>query len=341
MKEISVLGIDLAKQLFHVVGMNAKGQVVLKKRITRGGLERFIALLPPALIGMESCGTSHYWARVFEGYGHEVRLIAAQFVKPYVKSNKNDIADAEAIAEAVGRPTMRFVSIKRIEQQDIQALHRVRERLVGERTALVNQMRGLLGEYGIALPKGRRTFGGQVLASLKVEGDKLTSLGKELFSKLFEELLSTEERILFYDDKLKALSKAHPECRRLETIPGVGYITATAIIAAVGDMGCFKNGRQFAAWLGLVPRQHTTGGKPCLGRISKRGDKYLRKLLVHGARTNIRYVERKGDRRNVWAARLKERAGTNKTVVALANRTARTIWAVLTKQEGYRTYAAA
>ncbi len=341
MKEISVLGIDLAKQLFHVVGMNDKGQVVLKKRIARSGLERFIALLRPALIGMESCGTSHYWGRIFAGYGHEVRLIPPQFVKPYVKSNKNDIADAEAIAEAVGRPTMRFAAIKRIEQQDIQALHRVRERLVRERTALVNQMRGFLGEYGIALPKGRRTFGGQLLESLKVQGDKMTSLGKELFSKLFEELLSTEKRILFYDDKLKALSKAHPECRRLETIPGVGYITATAIVAAVGDMGCFKNGRQFAAWLGLVPRQHTTGGKPCLGRISKRGDKYLRKLLVHGARTNIRYVKRKADRRNVWAARLKERAGTNKTVVALANRTARTIWAVLTKQEDYQIYAAA
>jgi transposase len=339
MLEISVLGIDLAKDVFHVAGMNARGEVVLRKRIYRCDLEDFISSFPSVLIGMESCATCHYWARIFEKYGHQVRVMAAQFVKPYVKSNKNDILDAEAIAEAVTRPTMRFVPLKKLEQQDIQSLHRARERLVKSRTALINEMRGLLGEYGIVLPKGRNKFRQQIVEKLSEESQKLSSLSIELFWNLYEELVEIEQRVAYYEEKLKAICKAHPICQRLVTIPGIAYLSATAIIAAVGDMTYFRNGRAFAAWLGLVPRQYTTGGKPRLGRISKRGNCYLRKLLIHGARANLRYLERKTDRKSVWARKLKERSGSNKAAVAMANKTARAVWAMLTQDKDYCEYA--
>lgn len=341
MEKISVLGIDLAKQVFHLVAMDNRGKIVQRARVYRGELERYISSLPPMLIGMESCATSHYWSRVFQGYGHEVRIMAAQFVKPYVKSNKNDMVDAEAIAEAVTRPTMRFVPIKSIEQQDIQSFHRARERLIKSRTALVNEMRGLLAEYGIVLPKGREKFRQEIVPKLMEERAKLTSLSSELFEQLYDELVALESRIAFYEGKLKRISKSHPVCQRLMSISGVGYLTATALIAAVGDMKCFKNGRGFAAWLGLVPRQYSTGGKPRLGRISKRGNSYLRKLLIHGARANLRYLKGKTDRKSVWAKQLKERSGSNKTAVALANKTARAIWAMLTKDEDYREFPVA
>ena len=341
MKDISVLGIDIAKLSFHVVGMDCRGKVILSKRLYRSELESFVSSLSPMLIGMESCASSHYWARVFKRYGHEVKLMAAQFVKPYVKSNKNDKVDAEAIAEGVNRPTMRFVPIKNIEQQDIQSLHRVRERLIKSRTALINEMRGLLGEYGIILPKGRSKFRRELIECLEKAGEKLTAMGRELFFNLYEEFIEMEKRVSLYERKLEAIFNAHPECQRLDTIPGIGYLSATALIAAVGNMSYFKNGREFAAWLGLVPRQYSTGGKPRLGRISKRGDVYLRKLLVHGARSCLHRLDGKMDRRSVWANKLKERNGANKAAVALANKTARIVWAILSRQENYQTFALA
>ena len=290
-----------------------------------------IAQLPPVLIGIEACGGAHYWARRFREHGHEVKLMAPQFVKPYVKSNKNDRRDAEAIAEAVTRPTMRFVPIKDVEQQDIQALHRVRERLIGERTALVNEVHGLMHEYGIVLPKGVAKFRQAVVDKLESEKDKLTALSQEMFWKLVEEFAALEEQLAYYQEKLEALATTHPECQRLMTIPGIGPITATALVAAVGDVGVFKNGRQFAAWLGLVPKQHSTGGQTRLFGISKRGDSYLRKLLIHGARATLRWVRRKTDGRSQWMRGLLERRGWNRTAVAVANKNARIVWALLSR----------
>jgi len=334
-QQTSVLGIDLAKQIFHVVGMDDTGNVVLRKRLPRSALMSFIAQTPPVVIGMEACGGAHYWARRFREHGHTVKLMAPQFVKPYVKSNKHDMADAEAIGEAVTRPTMRFVPIKEIAQQDLQALHRVRERLVKARTALINEIRGLLGEYGIVLPKGITQFRHALLSTLEQEQAKLTKLSRHVFRQLHEEWLALEQRLTSYTEQLEAIGQAHPACQRLLTIPGVGPLTATALVVAVSDATHFKNGRQFAVWLGLVPRQHSTGGKPRLLGISKRGDVYIRKLLVHGARARIRWVGLKNDRRSQWLRALMQRRGTNRAVVALANKNARIAWVLLATDQVY------
>jgi transposase len=333
---ITVLGIDIAKLVFHLVGMDGSGHVVLRKRLTRSALLTFIANVPPLRIGMEACGSAHYWARCFREYGHDVRLIAPQFVKPYVKSPKNDARDAEAICEAITRPTMRFVPIKRVEQQDLQALHRVRERLMKARTALVNEIRGLLSEYGIVLPQSVAKFRALIVEKLEDEQAKLTVLSMEVFWHLYDEFLALEKRLAYYDEKLATIGQAHPACQRLQTIPGIGPVSATALIAAIGDVTQFKNGRQLAAWLGLVPREHSTGGKPRLLGISKRGDRYLRKLLVHGARATLRWVDTKSDDRSRWLRALIARRGKNRAAVALANKNARIAWALLAHNEEYR-----
>ena len=337
---IRVLGIDIAKLVFHVVGMDDSGHVVLRKRIARSELLTFIANLPPLRIGMEACGSAHYWARCFREHGHDVRLIAPQFVKAYVKSPKNDARDAEAICEAVTRPTMRFVPIKRVEQQDLQALHRIRERLITARTALVNEIRGLLNEYGIVLPQSLAKFRALIVDKLEADQAKLTALSTEVFWHLYDEFLAVEKRLAYYDEKLAAIGQAHPECQRLQTIPGIGPVTATALIAAIGDVTQFKNGRQLAAWLGLVPREHSTGGKPRLLGISKRGDVYLRKLLVHGARATLRWIDTKHDERSQWLKALIARRGKNRAAVALANKNARIVWALLAHNQEYRSRTA-
>jgi transposase len=335
-QKMSVLGIDIAKLVFHVVGMDDTGHVVLRKRLARSALLHFIAQLPPLRIGMEACGSAHYWARRFREHGHDVRLIAPQFVKAYLKSPKNDARDAEAICEAVTRPTMRFVPIKQLEQQDLQALHRVRERLVKARTALVNEIRGLLSEYGIVLPQGITKFRTSVVRQLEDAQAQLTSLSTEVFWHLYEEFLALEKRVAYYDEKLQALARTHPVCQRVQAIPGIGPLTATAILAAVPDATHFKNGRQLAAWLGLVPREYSTGGKPRLLGISKRGDVYLRKLFVHGARATLRWVDAKPDDRSRWLTALIARRGKNRAAVALANKNARIVWALLAHDEEYR-----
>jgi transposase len=336
MAQLSVLGIDIAKLVFHVVGMDDTGAVVLRKRLARSELLAFIANVPPLRIGMEACGSAHYWARCFREHGHDVRLIAPQFIKAYVKSPKHDARDAEAICEAVTRPTMRFVPIKRVEQQDLQALHRIRERLIKARTALVNEIRGLLSEYGIVLPQSITKFRALIVSKLQNEQAKLTALSTEVFWHLYDEFLSLEKRLAYYDEKLAAIGRAHPECQRLQTIPGIGPISATAILAAISDASQFKNGRQFAAWLGLVPREHSTGGKPRLLGISKRGDSYLRKLFVHGARATLRWVDSKQDERSRWLKALIGRRGKNRAAVALANKNARIAWALLAHHQEYR-----
>jgi transposase len=329
--ELSVVGIDLAKSVFHLVGMDERGTIILRKRLARGEVMPFMAKLPRVLVGMEACGGAHYWARQLREQGHEVKLMAPQYVKPYVKTNKNDLRDAEAIAEAVTRPSMRFVPIKNVAQQDLQALHRVRERLMGARTALVNEMRGLLAEYGIVLPAGINVFRNALAAKLEAEQAKLTPLSQELFGKLCAEFKKVEAEVAYDDEKLQAIAATHPESQCLLTIPGIGPITATALIAAGGDMGGFTNGRQFAAWLGLVPKQHSTGGQTRLLGISKRGDSYLRKLLIHGARATLRWARTKTDSRSQWIRGVLERRGWNRTAVAGANKNARIVWALLSR----------
>jgi transposase len=326
-QDISVVGIDIAKRVFHLVGMDARGKIVLRKRCSRGEVLPLLANLGPTTIGMEACGGAHYWARHLRAQGHAVKLMAPQFVKPYVKSNKNDMRDAEAIAEAVTRPSMRFVPVKDVAQQDIQALHRVRERLVTARTALVNEMRGLLAEYGIVLPQGVAKFRQALVRTLEAEQTKLTPLGQELFHKLFEEFGRLDKEVAYYQEKLEALAHSHPVCQRLQTIPGIGPLTATALIAAVSDAQVFKNGRQFAAWVGLVPKQYSTGGQTRLLRISKRGDSYLRKLLIHGARATLRWARTKADRRSQGIRGLLARRGWHRTAVAVAKKHARIVWA--------------
>src|SRR5947209_7130834 len=315
-QKLSVRGIDLAKQVFHLVGMDAHGTMLVRKRLYRAQMMAFIAQLPPTLIGMEACGGAHDWARRFREHGHEVRLMAPQFVTPYRKAHKNDMRDAEAIAEAMTRPTMRFVPVKSVAQHDLQALHRVRERLMQARTALINETRGLLHAYGIIVPQGAATLRQHVLEKLTTEDAKLTPHSLELFRQLLEELAALEARVATYDAQLAQVAQTHPVCQRLLTIPGLGELTATAWVAAVSDATQCKNGRQFAAWLGLVPRQHSTGGKSRLLGISKHGESYLRTLLVHGARSCLRWVGRKRDRRSPWAQSLMERRGWNKAAVA-------------------------
>ena len=335
-QKLSVVGIDIAKRVFHLVGMDERGQIILRKRLVRGEVLSFMANLPTVTVGMEACGGAHDWARRLREQGHDVKLMAPQYVKPYVKTNKNDLRDAEAIAEAVTRPSMRFVPIKEVEHQDMQALHRVRERLMGARTALINEMRGLLAEYGIVLPKGAQAFRQTVVSKLEAEQDKLSTLGQEMFHRLFQELVKVEAEVAYYDETLLSLAETHPECQRLLTIPGIGPITATALIAAVGDVGVFKNGRHFSAWLGLVPKQYSTGGQTRLLGISKRGDSYLRKLLIHGARSTLRWARLKPDGRSQWMRRLLERRGWNRTAVAVANKNARIVWVLLSRGGVYR-----
>ena len=337
--ELAVLGIDLAKNSFQLHGVDASGQVVVKKKLSRNKLSPFIAQLPRCVIGIEACGGSNHWTRVFEKLGHTVHMIAPEFVKPYVKSNKNDAADAEAICEAVQRPSMRFVPAKSIEQQDIQSLHRIRSQAVARRTAQANQIRGLLTEYGIIIPQGISYVRQQLPLILEDADNQLTYLFRELLLGLYEEMTHLDQRIKALEIKLETLCAQNEDCQRLLSIPGVGLLSATALVAAIGDIGVFKSGRELAAWLGLVPRQHSTGGKPTLLGISKRGDAYLRTLLIHGGRTVVRVATKHQDRRNRWICKLEERRGKNITAVAVANKNARTAWALLSKKTVYTVCA--
>jgi len=333
---VTRIGLDLAKQVFQVHGVDAHGKVTLRRTLRRAEVQAFFAQLPPCLVGMESCGSAHFWARELAQFGHQVRLMAPQFVAPYRKSEKNDGNDAEAICEAAGRPNMRFVPVKSPEQQAVLTLHRARTLLVGERTALVNQVRGLLGEYGIVLNQGTA----QVLRGLPVileDGDNaLPDLAREVFAELHERLVELDRRIHDYDRRLAGLAKTMPHAERLMQLEGVGPLTATALIASVGDAREFRDGRQFAAWLGLVPRQYSSGGKTRLGRITKRGDRYLRTLLVHGARAVLLHAGRHQDAKSRWAVQLRARRGFNKAIVALAAKHARILWAMLARAEAYR-----
>ena len=337
--KITMVGLDIAKQVFQVHAADSEGRAVLRKRLRRDQVAEFFANLSPCMVGLEACGGSHYWARVLSQLGHTVRLIAPQFVKPYVKSNKNDANDAEAICEAVSRPQMRFVPAKSVEQQDIQSLHRVRSRLVSSRTQLASQVRGLLAEYGIVMPQGIGQLRRGLPLILENAENELTDFGRRLFASLYEELVQLDEKIEAIDEQVKAVYRASEPCQRVAAVEGIGPLIATALVAAVSDGRSFKNGRQFAAWLGLVPRQHSTGGKTRLFGISKRGDPYLRTLLIHGARSVVYRASRKTNPRSRWIADKQRRLGTSKACVALANKNARIVWSLIARGESYRQAA--
>lgn len=331
----TTVGIDLAKNVFHLCATDDRGRISWRKKTSRRGLESLLAEMPPSTVAMESCGGSHYWARRCREHGHVPRLISGQFVKPFVKSNKNDVIDAEAISEAAQRPTMRFVPVKTVEQQDIQALHRVRERHMRDRTALVNQCRGLLLENGIAIGQSRQRLQGQLPKLIENPSGERTELMAGILRELYEELVALNERIRTEERKLEEIGRRLDPCARLKSIPGVGYLTATALYAAAGNGADFKNGRHMSAWLGLVPREHTTGGKAKLLGISKRGDSYLRKLLIHGARSVLISRGDLGPPQR-WARKVATRSCSNKAAVALANKNARIAWKLLRSGESFR-----
>lgn len=333
---ITALGIDIAKNVFQLHGVDEQGKTVLQKKINRDKLVSFIAQLPPCKIGMESCGGSNYWAKTFQAFGHEVKLISPQFVKPYVKSNKNDQQDAEAICEALTRPNMRYVAIKTIEQQDMQSLHRIRSRVVKERTALVNQIRGLLGEYGIIIAQGITKLRKQLPIIIEDTEKKLTELSKRFLNNMLCELRDKDSKVEEYANEIKQLCSQNEVCRRLIKIEGVGILTATALVATIGDATLFKNGREMAAFLGLVPRQHSSGGKERLLGISKRGDCYLRHLLVHGARSVLTRSKNISPKKAAWLKSLEERRGRNRTTIALANKNVRVMWSMMVNKTEYQ-----
>lgn len=332
----TTIGIDLAKTSFNLVGANRHGKIVLRKQLSRGKLLSFMAQHPPCLIGLEACSGAHYWAREFEKLGHRVRIIAVKFIEPYRKGGKNDNNDAEAICEALSRPNIWYVPVKSADQQAQLCVHRVRQGVVRDRTAWVNRLRGLLAEFGLVLPKGRYAVQSAIPAMLGDPDNGLPELARQMVYDLWLSIQQANEQVLEYDRALSRLAREDETAKRLLTIPGVGEQTATGVVASVPDPRLFKNSRQFAAWLGLVPRQYTTGGKIRLGRITKRGDKYLRMCLVHGARAVIAKLGDKQDHVSCWIRGVIERRGYLRAVVALAARNARLIWTLMMKQEDYR-----
>ena len=336
MTEVTTIGLDLAKRVFQVHGADAQGRPVLRKKLRRAKLMPFFADLPPCLVGMEACASAHHWARELQALGHEVRLIPPQYVRPFVKTNKNDAADAEAICEAVVRPTMRFAAAKSAEQQSVLMLHRARELLVRQRTMVINALRGHCAEFGIVVAQGASKVEELIAIIEDADDRRLPSVAREALGALVAQLRSAQGRIKALEARLTAWHRSSAASRRLATIPGVGVITATALVATIGDASQFRSGRQLSAWLGLVPRQHSSGGKERLGRISKHGDGYIRRLLVHGARTVLRWRRAKPSARPGWTDRLLARRPTNVVLVAMANKTARVAWALLRHERIYQ-----
>ena len=332
----TTIGIDLAKSVLQVHGVDARGNAVIRKQLKRDQVLPFFGNLVACRIGMEACGSAHYWARKLEKLGHSVKLMAPQFVKPYVKTNKNDAADAEAICEAVSRPNMRFVPIKNGEQQAVLALHRARQGFVTARTAQANQIRGLLSEYGIVIPQGLGHVSKRLPEILEDGENDLPGVFRQLLQRLGDHLRELHRQVGELELQIQLWHRQHDASCRLAQIPGIGPLTASALVASVGDAKSFANGRQLAAWLGLVPRQHSSGGKSVLLGISKRGDSYLRMLLVHGARAVIRVAEKKPGYADSWLARLIGRRHPNIAAVALANKNARIVWALLKHDRDYR-----
>lgn len=334
---ITTIGIDLAKNVIQVHGVDGNGKVVLKKSFKREQVVVYFANLPPSLIGMEACGSAHYWARKLHRLGHTVKLMAPQFVKPYVKTNKNDAADAEAICEAVSRPNMRFVPMKHPEQQALLAIHRARQGFVKARTAQANQIRGLLAEYGITIPQGIGHIATRLPEILEDGENELPGAFRQLIDRLGLHLKELDRQVKELEVQIQAWHRESIDSKKLAQIPGIGPITASALVASIGDAKSFDNGRQLAAWLGLVPRQHSSGGKQTLLGISKRGDSYLRTLLIHGARAVIRVAEGKLNHAQTWLGCMMKRRNKNVAAVALANKNARIVWALLRHDRDYKS----
>jgi transposase len=333
---IAVLGVDLGKNACSIAGLDEAGAVVLRRRARRDTLIKFVGSLPACIVAMEACCGAHHLGRLFAARGHDVRLMSPEYVRPYVKAQKNDDRDAEGIAEAATRPTMRFVEAKTQAQLDMQTLHRSRDRLVGERTALINQARAILLERGIVAPQGKRKLEHALVALMEEpEGDALTARMRMLIADMQAQWRELDRRIAAFEAEFVAFAKEDEDARRLTTIPGVGVMIASALIAAIGKAETFEHGRDLAAWLGLVPRQWTTGGKPRLMGISKRGNKYLRKLLIHGARAALPHVAERDTSLGRWAKGLLARVHPNVAVVALANKLARVCWAVLRSRQSF------
>jgi len=335
-----IIGVDLGKQWFHLIGLDRDGAIVLRKKVNRAQLSAFAAMNPRSLVAMEACGGSQHWGRVFAHAGHEVRIVPAQFVKPYVKTNKNDFNDAEAIAEAASRATMRFVPLKTTEQLELQASHRIRRRLVHERTAVVNQLRALLLEYGLVTPRGRETFARRWSQILGSASEQLSPRLLVLIQRLREHWVALDGQIAEATQELTAWADASPLCQRVATVPGVGPMIATALVSAVGDGRMFARGRDMAAWLGLVPRQHSTGGKPTLGRISRRGNGYLRQLVLQGAVSAYLWMKRDQSALGAWVQQLDRRRHRPVVITALANKLVRICWKVLTSDTSFQQYPA-
>lgn len=345
MNKFKRIGIDIAKQIFQVHGVDKAGKTVLLKKLQRAEMLRFFAQQEPVLIGMEACGGSHYWARELGKLGHEVKLISPQFVKPYRKSSKNDYNDAEAICEAVGRPNMRYVPVKNEEQQALLVMHRIRESWMDDRTSLMNQMRGHLHEFGIVMGQGRAALRKRLVEVL--EDKSLPLMFRQSMRSMQEALETLEEKLSALDKRIESWSKQDEQAQRLMTLGGVGAITASAAVATTGDARLFKNGRQYAAWLGLVPSQNSSGGKTKLGGITKRGDRYLRKLLIQGSRTVMLAAARAQKRdakdnpsalRYEWIHQLQARRPNNVVAVAIAAKQARILWAMMAKGESWNPY---
>lgn len=334
MSDVTTIGIDLAKNVFQVHGVDKHGKVVFRKQLRRKQMAKCFANLPTCLIGMEACGSAHFWARKLESFGHTVRLMAPQFVKPYVKTNKHDVADAEAICEAVTRPNMRFVAVKTPEQQSVLALHRAREGFMKDRTAYSNRIRGLLGEWGIVLPKGINGIHKGLPYVLEDADNQLSDNFRDVLARLGEHLKIVDQQVQALEKQINKWHRRNAVSCRLAEIPGIGPLTATALVATIGNAHHFQNGRQLAAFLGLVPKQHSSGGKQKLLGISKRGDSYLRTLLVHGARAVVRIAPSKPDT-YPWITQMLARRPANITVVALANKNARIVWALMVTDQHY------
>jgi len=339
--DITAVGLDIGKTWFHFVGCNRAGKPVMRHKFNRSQLALFMANLPACLIGMEACPGSQHLARLFQRHGHEVRLIAPKFVKAYVKSQKNDFNDAAAIAEAVTRPTMRFVTVKSNEQLDLQALHRVRECLVRQRTSVINQIRAFLIEYGLPVKEGRVALRRDLPEVLSDAENGLSDRMRQLVDRLHAHWKNLEEAINEHTREIELVARQHEHCRRLVTIPGIGPLGATALVAAIGNGAAFKRGREVAARLGLVPRQQSTGGRPTLLGIHKRGNPYVRRLLIHGARSLLTHLHRKDHELGPWMTQLEQRAHKNVVTVAVANKLARIAWAVLSRGDVYRPASAA
>lgn len=337
--DIVTLGVDLGKNICSVAGLDGTGAVVMRRRVRRYRLPAFLAEIPPCVVAMEACGGAHHVARHCKNVGHETRLMSPLYVRPYVKLHKNDDRDAEAIAEAATRPTMSFVTVKTADQLDLQALHRARERLIQNRTRLINQARAFLMERGIHIAQGRHVFQRALRSFLDVGAEDVSPRIHALIADMATELEELNRRVAAFDAEIRKLAQGDPAMKRLSEIPGIGPMIASALVAAVGDGRSFARGRDLSAWLGLVPRQVSTGGKSKLIGISKHGNSYLRKLLIHGARTVLHLLKDRTSPLARWVDQLKERCHGNVAVVAMANKLARIAWAVLTKGERFRPAA--